>query len=138
MQNKSLTPEVKAMKDAYLKGIVVSDIEIAKASMTVLEEYRCLPMPTPPKRVRTDYLELKPDARLKMNANPENYLGFWSDPEVKQYFDQRLRIKNLNERNKSWLEWMMKILPGEELPIRMKIHGFVDTEPSIDQPEWSN
>ena len=137
MENKKLTPEIGAMKNAYLKGIKVSDEEIAKASMTVLDDYRCHPMPTPPKSV-VDYFAMKPDLKLKMNRSPENYQPFWNDPEVKHYFDQRMRIKNINQRNKEWLEWMMKVLPDEELPIRMKIHSFVDVEPSIDQPEWSN
>lgn len=139
MQNQTkLTPQIEAMKNAYLQGIKVSDEEIAKASMTVLDEYRCHPLPTPPKRVYTDYLDLKPPARALMNKSPENYLGFWNDPEVKGYFDQRLKIKNLNERNKNWLKWLMKVLPDEELPIRMKLHSFEDVPPAIDQPEWSN
>lgn len=137
MENKKLTPEIDACKKSYMAGHKVSDEDIANASMSVLEEYRHQSYPTPPKSV-AEYFAMKPDLKLKMNRSPENYQGFWNDQEVKGYFDQRCKIKNLNERNKAWLEWMKKILPDQELPIRMKLHQFEDVAPGMEQPNWSD
>ena len=141
MQNKTkLSSEITAVKDAYLTGRVVPDREIALASMTVLDEYRHLPYPSVPTKVK-EYYDLKRDARKKMNDSPESYLGFWNDPIVKNFFDEKQKIKNLNERNKSWLEWMKNVLSEEgdehDLEITMKLNGFGDTGP-VDQPDWSN
>lgn len=136
MENKKLTPEIDACKNAYLAGNVVSDEEIAMASFSVLDEYRHQSYPTIPKSV-ADYFAMNLDLKKKMNRSPENYQPFWNDPEVKGYFDQRHKIKTLNERNKAWLEWMKKILPDQELPIRMKLHQFEDVTPGMEQPQWS-
>lgn len=124
------------MKDAYLSGKVVSDKEIAEASMTVLDDYRCLPEPTMPERVRK-FKTSSPDLKAKMREKPWEWKDYWDNSEVVAYYEKCNVIKNLNKRNKKWLEWMKKILPEQELPIRMKLHQFEDVASSMEQPSWS-
>ena len=136
MENKKLPPEIAELIRAYKANEKVPDEQVALASMTVLDDYAHKSYPTPPDKVM-EYFKLDIKAKRKMNDKPEDYQGFWADPDVKKYFDDRERIKNLNQRNKEWLEWMKKVLPDHELPIRMKIHSFDEVPDTMAQPDWS-
>lgn len=113
------------------------DLAIAQWSFSMLDDYRRLPEPTMPKQY-ADYMKLPTETRKKMNKNPQDFQDLWAHPEVKIFMEERARIININARNKAWLEWMKKILPDQELPIRMKLHQFEDVTPGMDQPNWSD
>lgn len=138
-----LSPEIIACKDAYLKGLKVSDVDIALASYSVLDEYRWKPYPTPPNIVE-EYFKKPAEVKRAMNKNPEKVLVFWQDPEVVKFFDGKQRIKNLNDRNKDWLYWMKKTLeephPDKTVAIDLKLHQFSDEHQkslgAVDQPRW--
>ena len=138
-ERKPLNPEIAACKDAYLAGKKVPDIDIAQAAFTVLDEYRWIPEPTPPEKVKK-FMTSSADLKKKMREKPEDYKTYWDDHEVKEYYDRRCTVRHLNERNKAWLEWMKKTLPEEhEVAIKMKLHQFSDQyHQDIDQPKWSD
>lgn len=143
MENRTLNKEITAIKDAYLKGHLVPDKEIAEASFTVLDEYRWLSDPTPPDKVK-EYFGLKVEQRKKMNTNPSDYAPFWTDPVVKHYFDERLKIRHKNETNQRWLEWMAEILAEDSdkiTAINLKLYQFSDdylkTIGYVKQPDWN-
>lgn len=141
MENRTLTPEVEALKVACVAGLVSTDTDIALASLSVLNEYRWLPYPTPPRDVK-EYYAFPLDQKIKMNKNPDQYKSFWTNPEVYKFFETRLRIKNLNNRNKQWLEWMKDVLeeshPDQIVGINLKLLQFSESESTgVDQPEWN-
>lgn len=138
MENKrQLTKEITACKNSYLAGRIVSDEEIALASYSILDDYRWAPEPTPPRKVE-DYYKMPVDLKKKMNAAADAHRSFWDDPAVKDFFNLKERIKNQNDRNKSWLKWMKEVLAtahaDKVVAIDIKIYKFTDT--GIDQPKW--
>lgn len=135
-----LTPEIKALVKAYKAGEAVPDLQIAEASYTVLDGYRWLPYPTPPQKV-VDYYKLPTDTRKKMNSSPDQHQGFFNDPVVKNYFDEKDRIKNKNFTNKQWLEWMKTIITdeGKLAGINIMLHKFSDDYINfVEQPAWTD
>lgn len=142
MENAQLNPEITAVKDAFIKRQPCSDIEIALASYTVLDQYRWVPYPSIPEMV-AKYFAYTMDTRIKMNKEPEKYREFWHAPEVIKYFDTKVKVKNQNERNKSWLTWMKKVLcethPDKEVAINVKLYQFTDDYNEafkVEQPDW--
>ncbi len=134
---KKLPPLIEKCKNDFLARRVVSDLDIALAAMEVLDEYRWVPEPTPPERVKK-YMVSSPDLKKKMRDNPDSYTDYWRNPETMQYYDQRVLIRNKNDRNKSWLNWMKKTLGDEhEVAISLKLHQFTDRyHEDIAQPKW--
>lgn len=142
-----LTPEIAAMKQAYLTGKKVPDLEIALASFSVLDEYRHRALPTAKPKEITEYFALPPDTRKKMNASPDNYANFWNNPVVKDYWSQIDAVKNKNEVNKQWLQWMKKIFDDvgdaeRAHSVGVKLYAYKQDEyekkdAGFAQPDWS-
>ena len=128
------------MKDAYLAGQVVPDIDVAKAAYTILDSYRWVPEPSAPPEV-VKFNGLAPDVKKKMRLKPEEASYFWNDPKVIDYYDSRLKVKHLNQRNKDWLIWLLKMLPEYETEINLQLYKFKESyhqDLGIEQPDWSN
>ena len=143
MENQvKLNPQITAIKEAYLHDRNVTDIEIALASYSILNDYRWLPYPTPPEEVKKFYNRAE-DLKTKMRRNPESYLEFWREPSVMQYFDAREFVKTQNMTRLEWLQWMKKTLeeshPDKITAIDLKIYQFSgDYRNTLSQPKWSS
>lgn len=139
---EKLNKEIAAVKNAYLEGRNVPDIEIALASYTVLDQYRWIPYPTPNKKV-DHFNKMMPDQKKKMRDFPDKHANFWMDREVRKYFDEKDKVDNHNYRNKSWLQWMKKTLadhPDKQTAIDVKLYQYTDDHqrsfPVVEQPRW--
>jgi len=90
------------------------------------DELRYMPLPTPPVVVE-NYFKIDIQQRKKMNKDPENYLSFWRNPQVKKYFDDCEKISNLNKSNLLWLnqllEWLEDNLAERE-KVQLRIYEF--------------
>ena len=62
--------------------------------------------------------------RIKMRNEAEKYPSYWRDPEVEEYYGQRLYIRNRNDRNRNWLEWIKGLLPEHSIVIDELLYKF--------------
>lgn len=94
----------------------------------LLEEIDDLRYRTPPtampKKVSEYYGQPK-EVRKKMNKQPDDFIAFWHDPQVKKFFEDVDIITNLNRRNKTVLLWM-KELSKSNLINLTKIDQYID------------
>lgn len=68
--------------------------------------YRPKPFPTKPQRV-LEYYNLDSKTRERMNKQPDDFKGFWFDPEVKGYFDARDMVISANWSNRRTLNILL-------------------------------
>jgi hypothetical protein len=128
-----LMQEPHLIKDDILSlPTAEQDYQIALwiSTRAILVDMRKRPEPTPPHRV-VEYERFTPSVKSSMNKNPGDYKGYWNDPEIEAYYDQRQTIRNLNWRNLQWLEWARsKLLDNPEAFERLTsfINDFKYTE----------
>lgn len=126
------------IKKAIMKlPLEQQDMEIAQWSLAMVDDYTLKPYPTMPPLI-VEYTHKTAEQRKLMNENPWDYKSFWGSEEVIQFFHTRQTIRNLNNRNKDWLQWMGTILkdPKDKLKVEMALSTHKNKS-TIPQPAWT-
>lgn len=88
------------------------------------------PPTKPTTQAFSEYDSLPPMKKAKVEAQ-----FFANNPEIQQYQQQFLMIKNINDHNKEWLTDMLSRIPEDDFPTRAKIKGRLGEFASDEVPE---
>lgn len=136
-----MTEELMARKRAIMAigDPKARDIAIAMWSLNYINEYKCKPYPTKPKKV-VDYCALPEEKRRAMNKDGgKDCRDFWNDIDVHNYFEAFNLIKATNRSNLDWLNDMKIKLVGTdaETAIDLAIYTHGKQDMIMDQPNWN-
>jgi len=117
---QAVFPEVEISNRILAMPPEARDLAIAKWAMSYLSDYEYKQLPTQPEVVKA-YYKLPQAQRERMNQTPDQYIDFWRNKHVVEYFESAQAIKSINWRNKNWLQWMVDTLPDvdDKTTVRM-------------------
>lgn len=97
----------------YILSLPIDEQELQIAiwinSPNIVNEMKMKTGNSTPSKV-IEYNRFPQQTRITMNNEPYKYSAFWQDKEVRDYFDNRQSINNINHRNISQLRWAREIL----------------------------